>query len=230
MPLIIRMFTNEHVLSIMKQRSIYYIHDRVGIDNFLNELNYKTALRLAGLFIEIEIGPNIKESICDYIFNAKFDDSINENLIAILLLSKGDDAVNALLKNLSPEKIRSIFSDIDYYVDGENLGPIAKKLAIKYGSIEDLRPTFDEVYNGINNDNGYYGDDDNKGKFIEVDLLEEPIPEWAIDEGMAKGWFYSDSSMKEDTSIHSLTREQLLVILKNKIPKTFNLKPSKNEQ
>ena len=71
MPLIIRMFTNEHVLSTMKQRSIYYIHERVGIDNFLNELNYKTALRLAGLFIGMEIQHDIKESISNYIFNLK---------------------------------------------------------------------------------------------------------------------------------------------------------------
>jgi DNA-dependent RNA polymerase auxiliary subunit epsilon len=139
MPFIIRMFTNEHVLSIMKSRLIYYIDSRVGVVNFLNELNDKTVLKLSELFIKKSDEDHVRKVIVNNLFNIDFDDSISGDLISMLLYTHGDVAVKLLNKNLSGSKFITIFSDIEYYVGEDKLGPIGKQLAIKYGSINDPR-------------------------------------------------------------------------------------------
>ena len=189
----------EDLFSILSEKQkIKYLYKRMSVDNDLDDF-------------EIAYIPRIP-----------FDDTTVNNSIIFYILQLGDKGVKLLLERLTTKKIKYIFGNIERWTDETLLGPIGKKLAIKYGGIEDDRPTFKEVYDEIVSEFAYYGEDKlNQGKYIEIDEVEEPLPQWVINKGGKEGVFYHDST---DGFIFGLTLEEALEIAKSRIPKIFKIK------
>lgn len=145
------------------------------------------------------------------------DSTINDSMI-FYILQMGDKGVKILMKRLSENKLAEIFSNLERWMDSDELEPIGKKMALKYGAVDDDRPTYEEVYDELVKEENYYGEDDtNKNKFIEFFEIEEPLPSWAE----KVGYYYNDS---ENETMFGLSREQALSVAKKKIPIIFDLK------
>jgi len=105
---IVKLFTNEHVLSLTNDIVIRYLDERVGIIEFLNKFDNDTAVKLSEFLLN-EFSKNrehnhnhpIKMNIIKNLFNLKFDDSIDENIITRLIQTHKDNGVKLLIINLS---------------------------------------------------------------------------------------------------------------------------------
>jgi len=213
------LFANEHVLSITNGNIIQYLDKRLGIIQFLKLWDNNHRIKLCDIIISADnVENHIRELITKNLIYLKYDDdNINDKIITTLLYSYKDEGTKILIKSLTEKKIASIFSNIEAYADSDALEPISMKLAIKYGSIDDPRLKFSEIYNIIIKDN-HYGED---GKYIEFDILEHPLPTWAKDMNIGAGFMYSDSTIKND--IYGLSKKEVLQLIKKQIRKVFNV-------
>ncbi len=98
-------------------------------------------------------------------------------------------------------------------------------MAHKYGSLEDDRYTLDKAIE-LAFSTGVFEDSDRSNHSIEVDIVDEPLPNWAE----KPGYYYTDSTMGADETglnprhIFGLTKEDVIKLIKDKAPKLFDLK------
>lgn len=150
-----------------------------------------------------------------------YGDKLNHNVISFGLYEYDDEFLKYLEKYMSEEMIGKIFSNIDYYYPSDMVNGRMKDLALKYGSFEDERPTFEDIYDEIKESGSYY-DEDGNDKYIDIGFIDEPLPDWVKSKSGSAGYFYSDS--ETENIIFGLTEKEALSIAKKNISKIFDFK------
>jgi len=137
-----------------------------------------------------------------------FDDSTINDSMVFYILQLGDEGVKIMIDRLTPKKLKQIFSKIEYWVDGEDLEPMGRELAFKYGSIKG--PTVKEIFKEVV-DGGYEGLDKNgKYKIMYIDVQKDGK------------YMYVDGDL--DEVVKDLTKKEALDLVMKRIPLVFNVK------